>query len=105
MDGRWFFPNLKLMLMIQVLTFSDGLLWSIHQILLPYNPNNFNFKAFILELLVRFSILILLFNIDLISYDLVILVTLLTKTILLIYILKTNDLFKINLSNKILYIF
>tara|TARA_B100001109_G_scaffold254085_1_gene253025 strand:+ start:719 stop:1177 length:459 start_codon:yes stop_codon:yes gene_type:complete len=102
--GDGYYPNLNLMLMIQFLTFSDGLIWSIHQILLPYKPENFKFKFFIYELLIRFSILIVLFNLDLISYDLVILITLLTKTVLLIAILKYNSLLNLKYYNKKVYL-
>ncbi len=102
--GDGYYPNLNLMLMIQFLTFSDGLIWSIHQILLPYKPENFKFKFFIYELLIRFSILIVLFNLDLIYYDLVILITLLTKTVLLIAILKYNSLLNLKYYNKKVYL-
>jgi O-antigen/teichoic acid export membrane protein len=101
--GDGYFPSLTVMLMIQILTFSDGLIWSIHQILLPYNPDKFKFKFFIYELIIRFSIFIVLYNLNLISYDLVILTTIITKTSLLFIILKYNDLLNFNFFNNKFY--
>ncbi len=74
----------NLLIIIQLLTFVDALIWSVQQIILPHNPKLFKIKFFIYELVFRFIIIFVLHYYSLLDYNLFILTCLISKSFLFI---------------------
>lgn len=74
----------ELLIIIQLLTFVDAITWSVQQIILPHNPKLFKFKYFVYELIIRFTIILILHYYSLLDYNLFILTCLISKSVLFI---------------------
>ena len=82
----------NLLMIIQLLTFVDALIWSVQQIILPHNPKLFKIKFFVSELVFRFFIIFLY----LFSYFLFNNKILLNTIYLSIFFISSTALFVIN---------
>jgi len=79
----------QILIVIQLITFYESLIWSVQQIILPYNSKYFIITYFILELIFRFIILLIMYKYNYLSYQSFLLVTLITKSILFLFLLKS----------------